>query len=195
MPTHLWHATIAANRAAGGGGVQFAGQKGIETRSTVFAQNSPVSCASLGADETSGSLADDQSCGLTGVGDRQGVDALLDTLADNGGPTDTHALKPGSPAVDAGDPKFCLDFDQRGEVRMIDGHCDIGAYEAPSEPLESPGRIVGGPLEASTDGLGRLQLRREDDARTVFEIGDDGLASGGMALSPTALSTRRADRR
>ena len=182
VPTHFWHATIAANRAAGGGGVQFAGQKGIETRSTVFAQNSPVSCASLGADETSGSLADDQSCGLTGVGDRQGVDALLDTLADNGGPTDTHALKPGSPAVDAGDPKFCLDFDQRGEVRMIDGHCDIGAYEAPSEPLESPGRIVGGPLEVSTDGLGRLQLRREDDARTVFEIGDDGLASGGMAF-------------
>ncbi len=180
VPTQLWHATIAANRAEGGGGVTFAAQDGVQTRSTLFAQNTPVNCASPGADETSGSLSDDLTCGLTGEGDAQGVDALLDKLADNGGPTDTHALKPGSPAVDAGDPKFCLSVDQRGEERMIDGHCDIGAYEAPSESLESPGRIVGGPLEATADGLGRLQLRREDDARDVF-------ASGGMAFFTDGL--------
>ena len=40
----------------------------------------------------------------------------LGPLANNGGPTETHALLPGSPAIDAGDSSFTPppDFDQRG---------------------------------------------------------------------------------
>jgi hypothetical protein len=77
---------------------------------------------------------------------------LLGPLADNGGPTQTYALLPGSPALDAasctdadGNP---LSTDQRGETRPsddpdipnADGGCDIGAFE----------RQVGGPLQDST---------------------------------------------
>lgn len=47
----------------------------------------------------------------------------------------THALSPGSFAIDAGYAKYCLDADQRGVARPIDGdadgvaRCDMGAYE------------------------------------------------------------------
>lgn len=52
----------------------------------------------------------------------------LDLLADNGGPTLTHALIPGSPAIDAGDPGTLL-FDQTGQVRVEGIAADIGAFE------------------------------------------------------------------
>jgi hypothetical protein len=68
--------------------------------------------------------------------------AVLEPLEDYGGPTPTHALPIGSPAVDGGDPVGCLDpdgdellFDQRGSLRPVDGNgdggrrCDIGSFE------------------------------------------------------------------
>jgi hypothetical protein len=63
-----------------------------------------------------------------------GMDPMLGPLADNGGPTETQALAPGSPAIDAGKPgpadgrgTHCPPTDQRGVPRM--GRCDLGAYE------------------------------------------------------------------
>lgn len=78
-------------------------------------------------------------------------DPQLGPLADNGGPTQTHALPAGSPAIDAGNAGGCRDSlgalltaDQRGFARTVDGDadgtaiCDIGAYEfgasAPATP-------------------------------------------------------------
>ena len=75
---------------------------------------------------------------------------ILGPLQNNGGPTQTHALLAGSPALDAGDPGGCrnsqgalLSTDQRGFARHVDGNndgtarCDIGAVEgtAGSAPL------------------------------------------------------------
>jgi hypothetical protein len=48
-------------------------------------------------------------------------------LADNGGPTLTHALLAGSPAIDAGDNAVCPATDQRGLAR--DAACDVGSFE------------------------------------------------------------------
>jgi hypothetical protein len=69
------------------------------------------------------------------------ADILNPTLANNGGPTQTHALVPGSPAIDAGGP-VCTDAngdplltDQRDKLRPVDGDgdgtvaYDIGAFE------------------------------------------------------------------
>ncbi|MEU9670490.1 choice-of-anchor Q domain-containing protein [Streptomyces bobili] len=69
----------------------------------------------------------DGSCRLTAAGDFPHRDPLVGPLADNGGPTDTTALLPGSPAIDAaGD---CPATDQRGVARPQGAACDIGAYE------------------------------------------------------------------
>jgi hypothetical protein len=70
------------------------------------------------------------------------ADPKLSPLQNNGGPTQTHALLAGSPAIDAGNPNGCLDstgaplqIDQRGLPRTTDGNgdgraaCDIGAVE------------------------------------------------------------------
>jgi hypothetical protein len=56
---------------------------------------------------------------------------LLAPLADNGGPTQTMALLPGSPAIAAGDPAGAPDTDQRGPgyARTVGGTIDIGAFE------------------------------------------------------------------
>src|SRR5262249_34416803 len=71
------------------------------------------------------------------------VSDVLGPLQNNGGPTETHALSPGSPAIDAGET-VCTDdngapltTDQRGMPRPIDGNadgtaaCDIGSFEFP----------------------------------------------------------------
>lgn len=83
-------------------------------------------------------INDTRDCTLTGFQQANilGQDPLLGPLADNGGPTKTHALLPGSPAIDAGNSSG-LYTDQRGYKRPInipgipnvsDG-ADIGAYE------------------------------------------------------------------
>jgi hypothetical protein len=59
------------------------------------------------------------------------LDALISPLADNGGPTLTHALLPGSPAIDTANDAACPATDQRGITRPQGTHCDVGAYEAP----------------------------------------------------------------
>ena len=59
------------------------------------------------------------------------TDPLLAPLADNGGPTLTHALLPGSPAIDAGNNYLFIPYDQRGEgfPRVSGNRADIGAFE------------------------------------------------------------------
>jgi hypothetical protein len=65
------------------------------------------------------------------------TDPKLGPLADNGGPTRTHALLPGSPAIDRGNTDVCSadpvgGVDQRGVTRPQGAACDIGAYESQS---------------------------------------------------------------
>jgi hypothetical protein len=69
-------------------------------------------------------LSSDDTCRLDLEGDRNGLDPLLGPLSDNGGLTQTQALLPDSPAIDAGNPTGCRDInrlllktDQRGEPR------------------------------------------------------------------------------
>lgn len=62
------------------------------------------------------------------------VEALLGPLAENGGPTLTHALLEGSPAIDKGGDCPPPATDQRGAPRPAGEECDIGAYESGSSP-------------------------------------------------------------
>lgn len=75
-------------------------------------------------------LSDDGTCAafLTQGTDISNGDAGVNaTLADNGGPTFTHALLDGSEAINGADAAVCPPADQRGFGRQ--GACDIGAFE------------------------------------------------------------------
>lgn len=98
-------------------------------------------------------------CPNAGTGDRVISGALVSTavlgpLQNNGGPTATHALQPGSPAIDAGDAACPpLTVDQRGAPRPSDGNadglpvCDIGAVEAPPIPFSGRANIASAGLD------------------------------------------------
>jgi hypothetical protein len=62
-----------------------------------------------------------------------GTNLLLGPLAYNGGPTQSHTLLPGSPAIDKGANSAGLSTDQRGAgfPRVVGAAADIGAYEVP----------------------------------------------------------------
>ena len=77
--------------------------------------------------------SDDGAGYLNGPGDQINTDPQLGPLQDNGGPTFTHALLFGSPAINAGDPDFVPPplYDQRGPGfdRIRGGRIDIGSFE------------------------------------------------------------------
>ncbi len=140
----ILNSTIASNSAADSGG----GVRNIDTlhmRNAIVANNT----ANFSGPDFDGTLASSgdnlfgNSSGGSGyVGsDILDVDPKLSALANNGGPTLTHALRPGSLAIDAGDNTGAPSFDQRGPgfTRVVNGTIDIGAFEvqatnAPSGP-------------------------------------------------------------
>jgi CSLREA domain-containing protein len=151
----LDNATLADNTAGAGGDSGVSGQHGtgggiynalaeVHLKNTLLARNLSLD----GASDCEGAalvshgynLVQDVSfCRLGGdlTGVIAGVDAGLGDLADNGGPTRTHALQPGSPALDAG---TCTDMDlklvtvdQRGVPRPQAAGCDMGAFELEAE--------------------------------------------------------------
>jgi len=103
---------------------------------------------------------------LTATGDQINTDPLLGPLQDNGGPTFTHALSQGSPAIDAGDPNFDPNafnppmlYDQRGSGynRVAHGRVDIGAFEV-QIVIPAYGGQVQPPINA--DGSSNFNVRR-----------------------------------
>ncbi len=101
------------------------------------------------------------------------TDPLLSPLADNGGLTQTMALRAGSPAINAGNG--CIATDQRGNVRV--GVCDIGAFESgtananPTTPSTKPANPTN--LQLKNLGTNRIQLNWQDNSsdETGFAIG------------------------
>ena len=83
--------------------------------------------------------SDDAGGFLIGPGDQLFTNPMLGPLQDNGGPTFTHALLPGSPAINAGNPNFTPPplFDQRGSGfdRVVNGRIDVGSFEVQGPSL------------------------------------------------------------
>ena len=92
----------------GNGGCIWNGET-VEIGNTILNSGQPDNIFSSSGTVTSNgyNLSSDNGGGyLNGPGDQINTDPLLGPLQDNGGPTFTHALVPGSPAIDAGDPSF-----------------------------------------------------------------------------------------
>lgn len=89
---------------------------------------------------------------------RLGIDPLLGPLQDNGGPTQTMALRDGSPAFDAGTQAPLLDTDQRGLPRVFHGKADIGAYESQTV-LAAPSLVVNTTNDELIVGNDKTSLR------------------------------------
>jgi hypothetical protein len=143
----LTNGTIYGNTAGSievdgiGGGIYTSGM--LTIRNTILAKNidisGPSDCFLEGGSFQSlgynleGAVG---SCPFAAVGDIADNDPLLGPLGDYGGPTFTHALLPGSPAIDQGSCEGSL-CDQRGFLRPVDllkvtnadDDCDIGAFE------------------------------------------------------------------
>jgi CSLREA domain-containing protein len=103
-------------------------------------------------------LDHDGTCGLGAGGDLPNTDPLLGPLTDNGGPTPTHALQPGSPAIDRIPLDQCaVRTDQRGVRRPQPNpkhsSCDVGSFEfQPAGNLVSTADI-GNPADEALHGL------------------------------------------
>jgi hypothetical protein len=89
----------------------------------------------------------DANYNITAQGECIGDDRLILPLADNGGDTNTHALTPNSPALDAWPGAECPATDQRGITRPQRQACDIGAYESATL---APGQHGQGDLNCDT---------------------------------------------
>lgn len=140
----LFESTIAGNSAVGFyGGVSTDDSAGgrASAYGVIFANNAPANCDAGSSFGLTGSrnLSTDTICRFSDSGSITGVSARLGSLANNGGPTRTHALLPDSPAIDAaGYPLPGFSFDQRGKIRIrqglsINNPHDMGAVE--SNPL------------------------------------------------------------
>ena len=138
------NSTVADNSAgSSGGGVDSSGTTSIAN--TIIAYNTLNVGGS--SSDFSGTVTTDPgynligdssgSSGFTQSSDLLNVDPLLSSLGYYGGPTETLALLPGSPAIDAGSNALAsvngnaLTTDQRGLARIVNGTVDMGAFECP----------------------------------------------------------------
>lgn len=140
-------------------------------------------------------LDEDSSCEFDEGTDLEAVDPMLGPLADNGGPTPTHALLPGSAAIDRGSA-FGSTVDQRGLDRRVDfatvsnteggDGSDIGAFElqapvtiippptpipvtqVPSDRNPPNTRVVSGPPRATFKRLAKFRFA-STEAQSSFQ--------------------------
>ncbi len=126
--------TIAGNSDSGGSYGPVRRNSGtMAFYSTIIAGNwisagtVPKNCSGT-MDDQGNNISDLADCGLASGNN---TDPKINPLANNGGYTKTFSLQVGSPAIDSGNNGFCGTNDQRGPGfnRIVNGTCDIGAFE------------------------------------------------------------------
>lgn len=127
----ITNSTLSGNSSTStGGGIHNQGASTLAVTNTLFTNSTGGNCTGLALG--SSNIADDSSCGSTV---KTGGEINLGRLQDNGGPTLTHALQPGSHAIDFISSASCdvgsaaNGLDQRGVTRPQGTGCDVGAYE------------------------------------------------------------------
>jgi hypothetical protein len=180
-PGSLSDLTIDGNSTDGAGGGIYNASGTYTVKNTIVADNGGACAGPAGIVSAGFNLEGSHSCDFTAPGDLRNTDPQLASLTDNGGPTLTQPLTPGSPAIDAGS---CTDAagnlvttDQRGLPRPQPGggRCDIGAFEfvpvSPVPDLVSASRPV---VLGSTRARFSARVNPDGPATTVqFQYGLD----------------------
>jgi uncharacterized repeat protein (TIGR01451 family) len=129
------------------------------------------------------------------------INALLATLGNYGGPTQTHALLPGSPAIDAGSNANSnnagLTADQRGFNRIINATVDIGSFESSGFTLTATsgtpqsamiGAAFAAPLIASITGVGGEPVNGGVVTFTAPASGPSATLTGGTTVAKVTIA-------
>jgi CSLREA domain-containing protein len=175
---NILSSTITDNDAGRGGGISTDSATTTLTSSIVALNRDDdeidVDCdTDTGLYQSGGANIDgDGSCGLMNTLDQPETDPLLFLLANRGGPTEVHALRPGSPALEAGINANCPLEDQRGFPRPVDydldllASCDIGSVEMP-EPAATAMGLIGVAVVA---GLARVRQKSSSAAENTTPL-------------------------
>lgn len=193
--------TITNNTAGTQGGGIYNIFAGIVTlHNTIVAGNNAVTGSQCFNDTTlGGTVINANSYNLLGSGGSAGgcpagatdivpagaIGTILSPLANNNGPTLTHALVTGSPALDAASLPNCPSDDQRGFLRGFNavgavnnpqvGDCDIGAFEFSLDPAYDSNPAVGTILNLGSTVVGT-------ETSTILEIIEAGSAALTVSL-------------
>ncbi|MGI8551158.1 MAG: choice-of-anchor Q domain-containing protein [Dehalococcoidia bacterium] len=168
----LTNSTLSGNSASSGygGGIATDSSNGTTSLANTIVANSGIGGDCSGPITDNGyNLDSDNSCGLQpangSMRDLPNTDPKLGPLQNNGGPTLTMALLPGSPAIDAGgtpdaNPTCIQGTDQRGPgfPRLINGACDIGAFEVQSASTATTLTLTVACAPADAQGSFKLSL-------------------------------------
>ncbi len=189
----LTNCTVSANSAPDsvGGGLRNSGT--MMLNNTIVAGNSAA-----GSPDLNGAFS--------GTNNLIGGDPLLAPLGNYGGPTQTMALLPGSPAIDAGNNALIpsgVTTDQRGVPRIVDGTVDIGAFEssgftiaATSGSGQTAGAVFAAPLVATVTAKNSLEpvagglvtFTPPASGASAFINGSPAVISGSGTASVTAAN-------
>jgi HYR domain/Right handed beta helix region len=169
----ITNSTFFGNSAGSGGGI-YRCSGTVTIKNTIVANNSGGNC--VGVSSAGNNLSSDGTCSPI-ASDLANTNPQLGPLQNNGGPTQTHALLTGSPAINAGSNTGCPSADQRGVSRPQAGTCDIGAFE------------VVAPVVTNTNDSGAGSLRQAILDMNI-NLGLDtitfNIGSGPQAIAPTS---------
>ena len=207
VPLSITNSTISGNSAgARGGGVEALFGGYVSMRDTILAGNSaPTSPEIIGNLSSQGHNLIGDGTGGSGyaptdlVGTTMSpIDPMLGPLSDNGGPTQTMALLPGSRAIDAGDNTDAPEWDQRGSgfPRIVNGIIDIGAFEvqqavAPTVTCSVAQSLLWPPKHQLVNvGLSIIVDPPDVNLHLLVYANDNASAADAAAIGPGTLQLR-----
>ncbi|MEM6574293.1 MAG: choice-of-anchor Q domain-containing protein, partial [Pseudomonadota bacterium] len=189
--------TFAFNTAPDAGALYAEiGQGPLNFRNSLFSGNTGVTSDCDQVLSGGFNIYDVNPCQILAPNDLIG-DPLIGLLADNGGPTETHALLPGSPAQDAGGPSEVVffdfpdlaDFTTRGSTTLVDNQSPL----QPGNEILLAGSNAGGTV-GSAYLTNPVDVTSDFEALFSFRIvpGSGGNAADGLTITftddPTLLT-------
>lgn len=194
---NIINSTIAGNSR----GIDVYDSSGVVNISNSLIVNSiGANCAINGTVNASGAnFADDDTC--DGLTNDSAAGTNLGSLQDNGGPTFTHALLDGNPAINSGVNALAVDengdpltTDQRGDgfPRIVGNVVDVGAFESAFISNEPPTAAAGGPYTVAEgdsvqlDGTGSSDADQDPSTLTyAWDFDGDGQYDDASGSTPT----------